>query len=183
MRFVIKGGGLSRVPFSFFVLKKHSKNTVKGKGQIHIEVFVTGVQMCGWGAAIEGPAVFLKRHRSPVSHVQLTKWRKTKHLLRSSVKLKGETWKHESHQELWVVEINNILSGCQKDVLWGRARMISIQLTQWADQTISNSFPSLARSTHNDKYWYRCYFLQEVGQTDSPPIQTGEWGPYLGLST
>ena len=58
MRFVIKGGWLSRVPFSFFVLKKHSKNTVKGKGQIHIEVFVTGVQMCGWGAAIEGPAVF-----------------------------------------------------------------------------------------------------------------------------
>ena len=34
------------------------KNTVKEKGQIHIEVFVTGVQMCGWGAAIEGQAVF-----------------------------------------------------------------------------------------------------------------------------
>ena len=46
MRFVIKGGGLSRVPFSFFVLKKHIKKHSQREGTN------THRSICHWGSNV-----------------------------------------------------------------------------------------------------------------------------------
>ena len=80
--------------WEFFMNKKHSQR--KGTN--------TQRSICHWGSNVWvgcsywGACSFFKRQRSPVSHVQLTKWWKTKHLLRSWVKLKRKsvkwnTWK------------------------------------------------------------------------------------------